>query len=274
MLQCWDARYLFDNSNNSFADTANKSLNWYFNLYWSLNFHELLSYVCDWVHILLVTAHVQEQRFQCNLSPYISCGNTHTRAREQTAGQTCLHTTHINWLSSFFQGGVIDRGCQGRLVMMRQLANGPTGNEGPRAGGPWLDAALYSVYTELTMLYKCSTLFRNMTESISWNLEHQTNFICRLSPWCMTWMVNPLFFTQTYTAPPQRRPTGRCQSRHAQKWIPSRRCHRCDCETYGSQLCRRVQQTTIPLLFRTIYIQVQSQFSCSQGMDNGTFIGT
>ncbi len=37
--------------------------------------------------------------------------------------------------------------------MMRQLANGLMGNEGPGGGSRWLDAELNSGYSVLTMLY-------------------------------------------------------------------------------------------------------------------------
>lgn len=77
----------------------------------------------------------------------------------QAGRQTCLHTTHINWLSSFIPGVLSDRVCQGRWVMMRQLANGLMGNEGPGAGSQWLDAELNSVYCVLTMLCTFNMLF-------------------------------------------------------------------------------------------------------------------
>lgn len=42
--------------------------------------------------------------------------------------------------------------------MMRQLANGLMGNEGPGAGSRWLDAELNSIYCVLTMLYTFNML--------------------------------------------------------------------------------------------------------------------
>lgn len=42
--------------------------------------------------------------------------------------------------------------------MMRQLANGLMGNEGPGAGSRWLDAELNSIYCVLTMLYTFTIL--------------------------------------------------------------------------------------------------------------------
>lgn len=42
--------------------------------------------------------------------------------------------------------------------MMRQLANGLMGNEGPGAGSRWLDAELNSGYCVLTMLYTFNML--------------------------------------------------------------------------------------------------------------------
>ncbi len=43
--------------------------------------------------------------------------------------------------------------------MMRQLANGLMGNEGPGAGSRRLDAELNSIYRVLTMLYTFNMLF-------------------------------------------------------------------------------------------------------------------
>lgn len=43
--------------------------------------------------------------------------------------------------------------------MMRQLANGLMGNEGPGSGSRWLDVKLNSVYCVLTMLYTFNMLF-------------------------------------------------------------------------------------------------------------------
>lgn len=45
--------------------------------------------------------------------------------------------------------------------MMRQLATGLMGNEGPGAGSRRLDAELNSVYYVLTMLYTFNMLFSN-----------------------------------------------------------------------------------------------------------------
>lgn len=57
--------------------------------------------------------------------------------------------------------------------MMRQLANGLMGNEGPGAGSRWFDAELNSIYCVLTMLYTFNILFSKCDSVNMMKWEHQ-----------------------------------------------------------------------------------------------------